>query len=441
MPIKHSFVSSKADGADTSLVRPSDWNADHILDGSLTMDATTAPSAVSGKGQLYVKTDGGVTKLYFKGDDGTEHGPFQGSVSGSNTGDQTITLTGDVTGSGTGSFAATIANDAVTYAKIQNVSATDKLLGRSSAGAGDIEEITCTSFARTLLDDADASTARSTLGAFELPSLTSGSVLFSNGTTIAQDNANLFWDDTNNRLGIGTSSPSARLNVVRIGEQLRLNYDSGNYASFEKTSSGQLTVNLEGGSSGRSLRITGTNPSVSVVGDSNSYYTVFSVRDMNGGVYLSPRYNLDAASLISTKAISFVAGSSFDFGGTPNMHLNTSGNLGIGTGSYPGARLHSISATQQLRLGYDGSNYAGFTVTSAGQLNLASTGTTRGIQIESSGGRLGFYGTTPISRPTTGSASATFTANTGTAVNDASTFDGYTLKQIVKALRDFGLLA
>lgn len=33
-----------------------------------------------------------------------------GNLSGTNTGDQTITLTGDVTGSGTGSFAATIAN-------------------------------------------------------------------------------------------------------------------------------------------------------------------------------------------------------------------------------------------------------------------------------------------------------------------------------------------
>jgi hypothetical protein len=39
---------------------------------------------------------------------------------------------------------------------------------------------------------------------FQLPALTSGSVLFSNGSTIAQDNAQLFWDDTNNRLGIGT---------------------------------------------------------------------------------------------------------------------------------------------------------------------------------------------------------------------------------------------
>lgn len=52
-------------------------------------------------------------------------------------------LTGDVTASGSGSVAATIANDAVTYAKIQNVSAASKLLGRgSSGGSGDVEEIT-----------------------------------------------------------------------------------------------------------------------------------------------------------------------------------------------------------------------------------------------------------------------------------------------------------
>jgi len=52
-------------------------------------------------------------------------------------------LTGNVTaGPGVGSQVATIANDAVTYAKMQNVSAADRLLGRGNgSGAGDVQEI------------------------------------------------------------------------------------------------------------------------------------------------------------------------------------------------------------------------------------------------------------------------------------------------------------
>jgi hypothetical protein len=53
---------------------------------------------------------------------------------------------------------------------------------------------------------------------FVLPSLTSGSVLFSNGTTIAQDNAQLFWNDTNNRLGIGTNAPAAKVTIQQSNQ-------------------------------------------------------------------------------------------------------------------------------------------------------------------------------------------------------------------------------
>lgn len=93
----------------------------------------------------------------------TQSGTFSGTSSGTNTGDQTITLTGDVTGTGTGSFAATIASGAVTYAKIQNVSATNKILGRSSIGAGVIQEIDCTAAGRALIGAADVASQRTVL--------------------------------------------------------------------------------------------------------------------------------------------------------------------------------------------------------------------------------------------------------------------------------------
>ena len=69
---------------------------------------------------------------------------------------------GDVTSVADG--AQTIASKAVTYAKMQDVTATDKILGRSTAGAGVVEEITCTAAGRALLDDAAASNQRTTLG-------------------------------------------------------------------------------------------------------------------------------------------------------------------------------------------------------------------------------------------------------------------------------------
>jgi len=59
---------------------------------------------------------------------------------------------------------AALADGAVTYATLQDVSATDRLLGRSTAGSGDVEEIICTAQGRALLDDADAAAQRATLG-------------------------------------------------------------------------------------------------------------------------------------------------------------------------------------------------------------------------------------------------------------------------------------
>lgn len=51
---KHAFTSAKSDGADTTVIRPSDWNADHVMIGwqpddlgTFSADTGAAPSAVA----------------------------------------------------------------------------------------------------------------------------------------------------------------------------------------------------------------------------------------------------------------------------------------------------------------------------------------------------------------------------------------------------------
>lgn len=69
-----------------------------------------------------------------------------------------------VTGGSLGSSISTseIDNNAVTFAKMQAVSA-DVLLGNDGSGTA-VEEIACTAAGRALLDDAAASNQRTTLG-------------------------------------------------------------------------------------------------------------------------------------------------------------------------------------------------------------------------------------------------------------------------------------
>lgn len=90
-------------------------------------------------------------KTYFDALYPSGSGTHSGTSSGTNTGDNAVnslyaglvtnaTHTGDVTGSA----ALTIAPQAVTYAKMQNISATARALGRDTAGAGSAEEVTLT---------------------------------------------------------------------------------------------------------------------------------------------------------------------------------------------------------------------------------------------------------------------------------------------------------
>jgi hypothetical protein len=128
---------------------------------------------------------------------------------------------GDITVSGSGG-AWTIDNDAVTYAKMQNVSATDRLLGRQTAGAGDVEEITCTAAGRAILDDASASDQRATLGLGTIATQNANSVTITggaiDGTAIGATTANtgkFTTLETSGNIGLG-AAPSGNINLRLI---------------------------------------------------------------------------------------------------------------------------------------------------------------------------------------------------------------------------------
>ncbi len=55
------------------------------------------------------------------------------------------------------------------------------------------------------------------------------------------------FDESNDRLGIGTLVPSAKLHSFGTTTQLRLSYDLGNYSSFSCSSGGELTLSPTGG--------------------------------------------------------------------------------------------------------------------------------------------------------------------------------------------------
>ena len=80
-----------------------------------------------------------------------------------------------------------------------------------------------------------------------ITSATAGSVLFA-GTSgvLQQDNANLFWDDTNNRLGIGTATPSVSLELgtSTLGAEQLINSTIGSNIA-PAIVSGNYTVNAD----------------------------------------------------------------------------------------------------------------------------------------------------------------------------------------------------
>ena len=154
--------------------------------GELLIGGTDGPAAATltqGNGLTITNANGGIT-IAVDGDIDT--------TGESGTVDNIGNLTGDVTSS---NRATTIANDAVTYAKMQNVSATNVVLGRDSAGAGVVEEISAANL-RTIINVEDGATADQTKGDIDaLGIAATTAVSLTAGDKIIDGNLGLGGDD------------------------------------------------------------------------------------------------------------------------------------------------------------------------------------------------------------------------------------------------------
>ena len=100
-----------------------------------------------------------------------------------------------------------------------------------------------------------------TIGTTAITSGTVGRVLFEGTGNVVQESANLFWDNTNGRLGIGTSSPTQKLDVVGIikgttssvGTMLDISGVTNSALNVINDSSGRTFLTVKGNPSATSI--------------------------------------------------------------------------------------------------------------------------------------------------------------------------------------------
>ena len=136
-------------------------------------------------------------------------------------------------------------------------------------------------------------------------------------------------------------------------------------------------------------------------------------------------------------ALHIYAGNSNDF---VSRWFNTAGLgvVSIRTVSN-GGQLTLLNSSGVAGITLDGQNSGALTLGAGGNIWFdTATGTKIGAATNQ---KIGFWNATPIVQPTTAVAAATVVNGTGGTVKHDDTFDGYTLQQVVKALRNAGLLA
>jgi len=219
-------------------------------------------------------------------------------------------------------------------------------------------------------------------------------------------------------IGFGATNSSALIDIKAAGalstdivQRWRNSADSANLGKF--TGDGALTIG------------TYTNASAKMTVSGSTNINLSSEGGFTAG-YFQP--NQQAAQIWGIQALARQNGANVGKG----IYTGADGS-GVGSTNY-GIHAYAFNGT---------TNYAGYFDAFGGTTNYAIY-IQRGdmvLGVSPTLNKIGFWNATPIVQPTTAVAAAAFVSNSGTTVHETSTFDGYTMGQVVKALRNAGLLA
>jgi hypothetical protein len=183
-----------------------------------------------------------------------------------------------------------------------------------------------------------------TVGTTPIASGTIGRVLFQGTGNVLQQSSSLFWDSTNNRLGIGTSSPSVDVDIVK---------------TIDSTFEGLNVRNLS----------TGTNAT-----------TVIRVKDNAGNIC---EFGLGGTNHTSLPNIGYFYTNkqilAFYANASERMRLSPNGNVLINTTTDAGFRL-DVNGTARLNNSVTAQTVSGINVLDVGNVRIADDPNGRYIQ-------------------------------------------------------------
>jgi hypothetical protein len=305
-----------------------------------------------------------------------------------------------------------------------------------------------------------------TVGTTPITSGTDTRVLFQDGSTVGQD-ADITWNKTINKLTIGAGTylqgGSSSLDSFATGWGL---YNCGLRSTLSGAGNGiwnvsEISIGMASPSAKLDVKAGGAL-STDIVqrwrnsADSANLGKVAGDGAFTFGTYTNPNTRLS----ISGGSITGLYCSGL---GTAAYFQNETGTgtgyaaqfLGrqYGSGSPSGYNSFGILTGADTINGvnyaikayaHNGTtNYAGYFDATGGTTNYALY-VQRGnmvFGVSPTLNKIGFWNATPIVQPTTAIASATLASIGGGSIGINDTFDGYTLRQVVKALRNSGLLA